>query len=122
MASDPYSNAREQLVAFFGSDRVSEKHLPDGRTIFRLSNVLLPKGCVPGTTAVVLVYSSPSGAPEVHVNPAIVLATGRVPRNMNPVTVDGEAVATFSANCPWNPGESVGLYVMRRLWRFKQPD
>lgn len=122
MAPDPYTTQRAQLVEFFGQGRISEKSLPDGRHVFKVADVPLPPGCRPVTTAVHVVYGSPGGPPEVLVTPGIVLASGRVPRNLNPLTVDGEACASFSANLPWAPDMSVGLYVMRRIWRFRQPE
>jgi len=122
MASDAFSTPRAQLLDFFGADRVSEKQLADGRYVFRIKDVPLPPGCRPGTTPVLVVYSNPAATPEVFVDQGIILATGKAPRNMNRQTVDGEALASFSANYPWNPAEGVSLYVMRRLWRFRQPD
>ena len=122
MQPEAFARPRSQLVDYFGEDRVSEKHLPDGRHVFRIAGVPLPAGCVPSSTPVLLVYTDPQGAPEVLVKPEIRLAGGKVPRNMNPLTVDGEPWSSFSANCPWNPSESVSIYMLRRIWRFRQPD
>jgi len=122
MDSEPFSLPRAQLIDYFGEARVSEKHLADGRHVFRITEVPLPSGCSPAVTPVLLVYANPQGAPEVLVKSEIRLAGGKVPRNMTPLTVDGEPWSSFSANCQWNPGESVGLYTLRRLWRFRQPD
>lgn len=122
MIPDPFTARRAQLIDYFGGDSVSEKHLPDGRHLFRIAAVRLPTGCTPPSIPVLLVYANPQAVPEVLVKPGIRLASGKVPRNMNPATIDGEPWSSFSANCPWNPSESIGMYVLRRVWRFRQSD
>jgi hypothetical protein len=102
----------------FGSENVDSKSLPDGRRLFRIRGVPAPSGCKPGVVRILLVYAAPDAIPEILAEPGILLPNGRVPKNLNPTTYDGEAWVTFSAQWAWDPTLSIERNVLRRVWRF----
>lgn len=110
-----------QLKEFFVRSEVKEKPLPDGRHAIRIEPVDLPSGCLPTSTAVLLIMTE-GGEPNVYVKQAPDLPNGKRPQNLYPEMIDGEPWIRYSVNYPWNPGETAGRNLMGRLWRFASGD
>src|SRR2546430_2594202 len=84
------------LTAFLGEKSVESMTLQDGRAAFRVIGVLLPPGCTPSATDVLLVFGLSTAAPEVYVRQGIKVKNGITPRNTCPETIEGEPWMRFS--------------------------
>ena len=106
------------MAAAFGEGSVTNRVLPDGRTIFLIRGVDLPPGCAPSSTDVLLVYGNPPGAPELYVRQGIKARNGVTPRNAYPETIDGEPWMRFSSSQSYEPGKPLSSFVYGRIARF----
>lgn len=118
MSGDPFTPLESEIRRDFSSDVVTRSQSTSGRVRFLITNVQTPDGCSPRTIRVLLVYSSPSEAPLVLVDPLPTLSNGSPTPNPRPTQVDGEVWQDYSVRWSWEAGESIWMNVRRKLMRF----
>lgn len=113
----------EGLVAHYG-ERVDVRPSADGGRLIRVRAVEFGQ---PVRKTDVLIQLKPDfrtsgNRPLVYVAPGLLLPNGKVGRNVNPVTVEGESWLTFSFNFAWRAVDEPWKLVAGALRRFLQND
>jgi len=105
----------ELLEAYRGAQRADD----GGRALVRLKEVGLPEGCVPATTAALVILDPGQPKPRVLVRDKPRTPAGVDPRNVSPEIVAGETWYTFSYNVAWDENKHTAVqFVESALRRF----
>jgi len=116
MTEEQFATACAQVKAAFGD--ISTAVGASGERYIRAAAALLPKGCSPARTAVLLVLNG--ARPQVYVKPGVKLPNGRDPRSTSQVNVNGEAWLQYSYSFPYDPNvHTLTQFVGAALARFK---
>lgn len=105
----------ELLEAYRESQRAEDA----GRVLVRLREVRLPEGCVPATTAALVLLEAGQAKPRVLVREKPRTPAGADPRNVSPEIVAGETWHSFSYNVAWDENKHTAVqFVESALRRF----
>lgn len=118
MKPETIEQAIRDLVSIYGDGvRVARD---GGRTLVRLPEVEMPRGCRPQTTPMLLVFDPGQPKPVPYVQPGQLLSNGRGPQSTSTQIVGGESWMQFSFNIPWAEGQSIMRFVTAARQRFAQ--
>jgi hypothetical protein len=105
----------ELFEAYPGAQRADD----GGRVLVRLSEVRLPTGCVPDSTAALVVLDPAQPKPRVLVRDKARTPRNIDPRNVSPETIAGETWYSFSYNVAWDENRHTAVqFVESALRRF----
>jgi hypothetical protein len=91
----------------------------DGRQLICIETVVLPKGCKPSTSSVLLIPQA--GRPLIYVKPGIKVPNGVDPRSTSIVSIEGKEWLQFSYTFPWGEETHTLLqFVQASLRRFEK--
>ncbi len=76
--------------------QISRAKNAQGHDLLRLTDVLLPQGCQPPSTPVLLLVEPGQSVPKVYVKPGIKLPNGANPDSTTVVNIEGESWLQFS--------------------------
>ena len=117
MTTEQLSTEVEDLKAAY--EAVATAVAGDGRTLIRIAAAMLPKGCNPAMSPVLLIPQP--GRPLIYVKPGITVPNGVVPRSTSVVMIEGEAWLQFSYAFPWDEDTHTLLqFVQGSLRRFEK--
>jgi hypothetical protein len=121
MTDDELRLEAEGLRAAFGETASARE--PNDVILFRITRVVLPTGCTPANTPVLVRLQPGRERPEVFVKSGITLPNGVAPRNTSVVAVGGESLLQFSYSFAWDPKQhSLVQFVGAALRRFAKTE
>jgi len=116
MITEVLTNDLEEVRKQYHSVKIAT----NGATTFvRIESIALPQGCTPDMTCLLLVLKVGQAKPEIYVKPGIKLSSGRDPRSVNVVAIEGESWLQFSYQFAWDPGQHTLIqFIEGALRRF----
>jgi hypothetical protein len=116
MRPETITNCVAELIeAYRGAQRAD-----DGlRTLVRLEEARLPEGCVPSSTAALVIFDPSQPTPRLLVRDKPRTPGGVDPRNVSPEAVAGEGWYSFSYKIAWEESKHTAVqFVESALRRF----
>lgn len=121
MTDDQLNEEIQRLVKVYGPVDVSNE--PSGQKLVLIKESVLPKGCTPESTKVLLRITFGQPRPEIFVQPGIKVGNGKEPRSTTTVPVSGESWLQFSYSFPWDENKNtLEQFVASNLQRFAKPE
>lgn len=106
---------KELAEEYAGSTQLEEA----AKTLVQIPNALLPDGCSPSCTTVLVVLDEVQPAPQLLLKALPTLPNGKAPRSVSTATFAGESWHAFSYNQFWNENSHTAVqFVEGRLRRF----